>query len=198
YFLVPVCIAAATLRQGLTFTISALSIVSYSLLLFIHEPLPALAPHHHQTGNDINLHVLGMWLNFFISAGLVTYFVVKMAQDLRAQEAQLNRWREDQLRDEQVMAVATLAAGTAHELGTPLSTMKVLLSELRDEYADNSHLQTDLKLLQAQVKQCADTLRGLVHKAEQAKEGNIEAQSVKFYCENLIERWKLIRPDVIC
>lgn len=198
YFLVPVCIAAATLRQGLTFTISALSIVSYSLLLFIHEPLPALAPDHHQTGNDINLHVLGMWLNFFISAVLVTYFVVKMAQDLRAQEAQLNRWREDQLRDEQVMAVATLAAGTAHELGTPLSTMKVLLSELRDEYTDNLHLQTDLKLLQAQVNQCADTLRGLVHKAEQAKQGNIEAQSVKFYCENLIERWKLIRPDVRC
>lgn len=196
YFLVPICIAAATIRQGLTLVVAGLSVLSYSLLLFFYQPLPALAPHHHESVNGISLHVVGMWLNFFISAGLVTYFVVKMAQDLRSQEAQLNQWREDQLRDEQVMAVATLAAGTAHELGTPLSTMKVLLSELRDEYTENHRLQSDLKLLQAQVTQCAETLRDLVQKAEQAKDGNIKAEPVKSYCENIIERWKLIRPDV--
>lgn len=198
YFLVPICISAATLGSGLTLIITGLSIFSYSLLLFFHVPLPILAPGHHQHGsNSLNLHVLGMWLNFFLSACLITYFVVKMARDLRAQEAQLNRWREDQLRDEQVMAVATLAAGTAHELGTPLSTMKVLLSELKDEYAHDQHLYRDLNLLQEQVNQCASTLRDLVNKAEQAKDGNIEAEPVQAYCEQLIERWKILRPDVV-
>lgn len=196
YFLVPICISAATLGSSLTLTITTLSVVSYSILLFFHVPLPALEPHHHHGGNAINLHVLGMWLNFFISACLITYFVVKMAHDLRAQEAQLNYWKEDQLRNEQVMAVATLAAGTAHELGTPLSTMKVLIGELREEYANNHQLQQDLKLLQAQVTQCANTLRDLVQKAEQAKDGNIPAEPVKRYCENIIERWKILRPDV--
>ena len=197
YFLVPICISAATLGGGLTLIITGLSLFSYAILLFFHVPLPALAPgHHHQGNSSINFHVLGMWLNFFISASLITYFVVKMARDLRAQEAQLNRWREDQLRDEQVMAVATLAAGTAHELGTPLSTMKVLISELREEYADNHNLQQDLRLLQEQVTQCANTLQDLVRKAEQAKEGNLPAEPVKSYCENLIERWKILRPDV--
>lgn len=197
YFLVPVCISAATLGGRFTLTITGLSILSYSLLLFFHVPLPILAPDHHQhDASSINLHVLGMWLNFFISAGLITYFVVKMARDLRAQEAQLNRWREDQLRDEQVMAVATLAAGTAHELGTPLSTMKVLISELREEYADNQQLHQDLTLLQEQVNQCASTLRDLVNKAELAKEGQIAAESVQTYCNNLIQRWQILRPDV--
>ncbi len=196
YFLVPICISAATLGSGLTLTIASLSILSYSLLLFFHVPLPILAPDHHQhDNNSLNLHVLGMWLNFFISAGLITYFIVKMARDLRAQETQLNRWREDQLRDEQVMAVATLAAGTAHELGTPLSTMKVLISELREEYANNENLRNDLALLQAQVNQCSTTLRDLVNKAELAKEGKIAAESVRAYCENLLERWKILRPD---
>lgn len=197
YFLVPICISAATLGSGLTLTIAGLSILSYSLLLFFHVPLPILAPDHHQHGsNSLNLHVLGMWLNFFISAGLITYFIVKMARDLRAQEAQLNRWREDQLRDEQVMAVATLAAGTAHELGTPLSTMKVLISELREEYSDNENLHRDLLLLQAQVNQCSTTLRDLVNKAELAKEGKITAESVRIYCDNLLDRWKILRPDI--
>lgn len=196
FFLVPVCISAATLGSGFSLTITGLSILSYSLLLFFHAPLPILAPDHQHHSNSINLHVLGMWLNFFISAGLITYFVVKMARDLRAQEAQLNRWREDQLRDEQVMAVATLAAGTAHELGTPLATMKVLLSELQQEYSGNSQLQQDLRLMQTQVNQCASTLRELVNKAEQAKDGKIEPEPVHEYCNNLIQRWKILRPDI--
>ncbi len=144
----------------------------------------------------MNLHALGMWLNFFISAGLITYFVVKMARDLRLQEAQLNRWREDQLRDEQVMAVATLAAGTAHELGTPLSSMKLLLNELRDEYQSNTHLQKDLVLLQDQVAHCSTILRNLIATAEQTKDGQVAKEPVDNYCKNLLENWQLMRPDV--
>jgi two-component system sensor histidine kinase RegB len=196
YFLVPICICSATLNSRYTLAIAGLSVLSYSLLLFFHIPLPILSPHH-QADHSINLHVLGMWLNFFISACLITYFIVKMARDLRAQEAQLNRWREDQLRDEQVMAVATLAAGTAHELGTPLSTMKLLLSELRTEYKDVGPLQKDLQLLQEQVNQCADTLRELVATAEKTKDGQLPSDNISSYCDNIIERWKILRPDVI-
>jgi len=196
-FLVPICISAATLSGTYTIIIAGLSVLSYSLLLFFHVPLPILAPHHHQADNSINLHVMGMWLNFFISACLITYFIVKMARDLRAQEAQLNRWREDQLRDEQVMAIATLAAGTAHELGTPLSTMKLLLGELRTEYRGLEPLQKDLQLLQEQVNQCSNTLRELVATAEQTKDGQLPSENVRSYCNMLIERWKIMRPDII-
>lgn len=196
YFLVPICICAATLSGAYTIAIASVSVLSYSLLLFFHIPLPILSPHHHQADHSLNLHIIGMWLNFFISACLITYFIVKMARDLRAQEAQLNRWREDQLRDEQVMAVATLAAGTAHELGTPLSTMKLLLSELRVEYKELQPLQADLQLLQEQVNQCANTLRELVATAEQTKDGQLPGDNIRSYCSNLIERWKIMRPDV--
>jgi two-component system sensor histidine kinase RegB len=196
YFLVPICICAATLSGRYTLGIASLSVLSYSLLLFFHIPLPILSPHHHQSDNSINLHVMGMWLNFFISACLITYFIVKMARDLRAQEVQLNRWREDQLRDEQVMAVATLAAGTAHELGTPLSTMTLLLGELRAEYNEPGALQKDLQLLQEQVNQCANILRELVATAEQTKDGQLTKENVRHYCDRLIERWKIMRPDI--
>ncbi|QEI11543.1 ATP-binding protein [Cellvibrio japonicus] len=195
YFLVPICVSAATLSGRYTLIIAGISLISYSLLLFFHIPLPIVSPDHHHSGSTWNLHVLGMWLNFFISAGLITIFVVKMARDLRAQEIQLNRMREDELRDEQVMAVATLAAGTAHELGTPLSTMKLLLNEMRRDYPDHTALQDDLQLLQQQVTQCAATLRNLVHTAEQSKDGQFQQVALQSFCEGVIQRWQIMRPD---
>lgn len=194
YFLVPICVSAATLSGSYTLIIASLSLLSYSLLLFFHIPLPLLAPNHH-SDSPWNLHVLGMWLNFFISAGLITFFVVKMARDLRTQEAQLNRRREDELRDEQLMAVAALAAGTAHELGTPLSTMKLLLGEMRRDHAPHTELQADLQLLQQQLELCATTLRNLVHTAEQGKDGQFPQQPLRQLCDAVIQRWQLLRPD---
>lgn len=197
YFLVPICISAATLSWSYTWVITLLSIVSYTLLLFFHISLPVLSPtHDHAHHQEINLHILGMWLNFFISAALITYFVVKMAQDLRRQDDLLNQRREDDLRDEQLMAVATLAAGTAHELGTPLSTMKVLLAELRDEYSSQPQLLDDLKILSDQVQQCAHTLQYLVGKAEYGKDGQFAPQSLREFCETMIDRWLVMRPEV--
>lgn len=162
YFLVPICVAAATLSGSYTLITASLAVLSYSLLLFFNVPLPLVSPNHEHMHQALSPHILGMWLNFFISAGLITFFVVRMARDLRAQEQQLNRKREDELRDEQLMAVATLAAGTAHELGTPLSTMKLLVSELRAEHIHNKPLQTDLQLLSQQLEQCATDRKSVV------------------------------------
>lgn len=194
YFLVPICVSAACLNSRYTLTLAGISLVSYSSLLVFHRPLPMLSPHH--GASPWNLHILGMWLNFFISAGLITIFIAKMARNLRTQETQLSQLREDQLRDEQLMAVATLAAGTAHELGTPLSTMKLLLNEMRNDYPQPGALQNDLQLLQQQLEQCTNTLRNLVSTAEQNREGAISAQTVKQFCETIIARWQLLRPEV--
>lgn len=198
YFLVPICISAATLSRSYTWSITLLCIGSYTLLLFFFVPLPVLSPehgHHAENTYFTDLHVLGMWANFFISAILITYFVVRMAQDLRHQDQLLTQRREDQLRDEQLMAVATLAAGTAHEMGTPLSTMKILLNEMRVEYKEPLTLQEDLQTLTAQVEDCADTLHRLAEKAEQTKTGDFSEQSVRSFCHATIERWQIIRPE---
>ncbi|MDR2214961.1 MAG: hypothetical protein LBE59_03875, partial [Nevskiaceae bacterium] len=145
YLLVPVTIAAATLSFGYTLALVVCALASYSLLLFFHAPLPALmpdeaAPMHHEAGAGIglvtdaaNLHIWGMWFNFVVSAALITFFVVRMAADNQRQQARLRQYREDTLRNEQILAVATMAAGTAHELGTPLGSMAVVLKDLRQQ-----------------------------------------------------------------
>jgi len=196
YYLVPVCISAATLPLGYTWLITGLSLTLYTLQLSYYVPLPLLAPDAHNHGSNSNLHVIGMWCNFAISAILITYFVAKMARDLRHQESLLNAAKEDALRDEQVMAVATLAAGTAHELGTPLATMMVLIEEMQQDYAQNSKLQQDLDLLATQSLACRKTLQQLVLKAER-DHGAKNNVNLHEFLDQLVERWLVIRPDVV-
>ncbi len=189
YYLVPISIAATTLPLRYTWSIALLSLGAYSWLLVNYLPIPALSPSHHNDSSN-NLHILGMWCNFVVSALLITYFVTRMASTLKQQEIKLAQQREDQLRDEQVIGIGTLAAGTAHELGTPLNTMKILVDEMRDEKPD---FDDDLSILQQQIEQCRTTLKQLITTAETATD-SLEVKPIREYFHKLLERWQVMRP----
>ena len=192
YFLIPLAISAITLPWGYTITVAILSIGAYSLLLFFYVSVAIYAPSHHSDG--LNIHILGMWTNFVFSAGLITYFVVGMASALRRQQQTINQQKEDNLRDQQIMAVATLAAGTAHELGTPLATMNVLLEELNQQ-AEPSELQEDIRLLLEQVARCKSILTKLTDTA-QISHAVKETVVFKILIDEVLDNWRLMRPEV--
>ena len=154
YYLVPLTIAAAILPWLYTITLSGLALGGYTFLLIWSHPLDL------PQGPRESLLIYGMWLSFALAAGLITFFVAKMAEELRHQEELRAERREEGLRDQQLLAVATQAAGAAHELGTPLATMSVLIKELRREHQEPT-LQEDLAVLQEQVKLCKETLQHL-------------------------------------
>lgn len=195
YLLVPICISAAILPWRYTWLTAISALMSYSVLLFIYVPLPLFELNHHQ--ESMNWHIIGMWLNFTLSAILITYFVVKMASTLEEQNRTLSSMREDELRNQQLMAVALLAAGAAHEMNTPLSTMTILLSELQDEHRNNPSLLADLDILKNQVQHCALTLKQLVQDSNEANEGKFKPQQTEYFCNSIIDRWQLMRPKVI-
>lgn len=196
YLLVPVCISAATLPWRFTWFITALCVLAYSILLFFHVTLPIFAVDHSHAQSPLSWHILGMWFNFFVSALLITYFVVKMAKSLRRQQDMLNQMREDELRNEQLIAVATLAAGAAHEINTPLATMTVLLAELRSDHQDKPQLLADLNLLSQQVAHCSHSLKQMVSDSSAATQGQYKQQSIQAYCNSIIDRWQLMRPGI--
>jgi two-component system sensor histidine kinase RegB len=194
YYLVPLSISAATLPWRFTWTIAIISIMCYTWMLFDYVPLDILAPHHHSSA--FNPHLIGMWFTFTVSALLITYFVVKMAHTLRLRQQALNDAHEIAMHNEQVIGVATLAAGTAHKLGTPLSTMAVLLSELKQQLSGNSELTGDIDLLKEQLTLCKNTLNELSQTA-QIHENAISRtpRPANTFTEEVIDRWRVIRPD---
>lgn len=213
-FLLPLVIAAATLPHGYTWAMTALTTAGYSLLMKYYVPLPI--PHemsgdmsgmdhmgHDMSGMDMaslpqdsifNLHVFGMWLGFVISAVVVAYFVVKMAHEVRERDAALARVREETLRNERIIALGTQAAGAAHELGTPLSTLAVVIGELKREQAMRPEWRDDLDILDGQVQACKRILDKLLTHAQDSE----TAQSLEQFLAETLSEWQLLRPTVHC
>ena len=184
YYLIPISIAAITVSRRYSILIAVTALSAYSLLLKYYVPIAAIAPSSHHGASNGSLHVLGMWANFAVSAGIIIYFISRMASALKIQEQALALQREAELRNEQLLAVGTLAAGTAHELGTPLNTMKLLVDDMLSGTPDNQ----DAILLNQQIEQCKSTLKQLLTTAEQSQSKRLESQSVQSYFAAILER----------
>lgn len=193
-YLLPLVIAAATLPRLHTWGMAALTLSCYSLLMIWYVPLPAMDDHSmHNAGSDaFNTHILGMWLGFVISVIVVAYFVVEMARTVRARDAQLTRVREETLRNERIVALGMQAAGAAHELGTPLSTLAVVIGELRHDTEALPEWRDSLSLLDGQVRVCRNILDKLLANAQDNTGASLQALD-QFLAETLNE-WQLLRP----
>jgi two-component system sensor histidine kinase RegB len=194
-FLLPLIIAAGTLPKAHTWAMAVLTTLCYSGLMvaYVPFPYPKLA---HDSG--FGLHVVGMWIGFVLCAGLVAYFVVGMADALRRRDRSLARAREQALRDERVVALGTLAAGAAHELGTPLSTVSMLAAELEEDYsgARFGDLHAKLGVLSAQVKRCRQALSVISASAGEPRLEGGCGVLVDDYLEQLVNEWHQARPGV--
>ena len=127
---------------------------------------------------------------------MLAFFIARLARALRAREAEVRRERERTLRDEGILAIATQAAGTAHELNTPLSTIRTLLTELQHERAGEPALAADLALLAGQAERCRDILRKLVEVGSRRLAGTPERLSLGSFVDACEHQFRLLRPEV--
>lgn len=189
--LLPVAVAAFALPARWVAGIAALAIGLYSFLMLYSLPLPIADPER-----ATRLHLGGMWLTFVVSAALLAWFVTRMTQALRDRDLQLAAAREEALRDAQVVALGQLAAGAAHELGTPLATMKVLAGDLVADPRMPEDARADLDLLQRQIGICKEIVGGLTQKA--GIERAPQAVSAVAWLEGLLARWRTLWPQATC
>ncbi len=191
--LVPIALSAAALSARAILAVAGLAGIAYVILLYWHVSLPM--PMHDGEPGRFSLHVAGMGVNFVISALLLGFFISRLAHVLRLQQLEVQRVRERALRDEGILAIATQAAGAAHELNTPLSTMRTLLPELRREHAGDTTLDEDLELLEGQVDRCRTILREMVAFGKAQLSQEPERLSVAEFVHSCVERFQLLRPE---
>jgi two-component system sensor histidine kinase RegB len=191
--LVPIALSAAALSVRAILAVAAIAGAAYFVLLRWFVPLPM----NELSANDhgFSLHVAGMGVNFGITALLLGFFINRLATAVRQQQQEVQRVRERALRDEGILAIATQAAGAAHELNTPLSTMRTLLPELRREHATDAALNEDLQLLEGQVERCRSILREMVAFGKAQLSQEPERLALPAFIHGCVERFKLLRPE---
>ncbi len=186
--LLPVVLSALLLTRGAVLAIAALAMLLYSLLMVQFVPLEPGDAERATT-----LHLSGMWLTFVVSASMLAWFVMRTTDALRQRDAELARAREQTYREERVLALGALAAGAAHELGSPLATLAVLVGEMERDVPAGTPAAADLKLMREQIAYCKRIITRLTEKAGDQRSEGTESMRCDAWLEGLHGAWRSLR-----
>ncbi|MCM2678145.1 sensor histidine kinase [Echinimonas agarilytica] len=183
--LIPVALAGVMLPMLGTLLVLAVAAFAYSSMVFW---LPNEMHHIH----DMHAHFVGMWVNFLISAFVMTFVIAVIARELRQRDAQLSEQKLQALRQHQVLSMGAAAAQTAHELATPIATLSMLHEELSENYPTD----TDIAALAAPLKQCQSSLSELRQVADELRLQQVSIILADALFTDLVERVRLLWPTL--
>jgi two-component system sensor histidine kinase RegB len=130
-----------------------------------------------------------------VNAALLVIFLVRINRNLRAGDAQLAHLRQRAAEEEHIVRMGLLASGAAHELGTPLATLAVILGDWRrmPEFAKNPELLDEIGEMQAQLKRCKAIVSGILLSAGEARGESSVKTSIKVFLDQLVGEWRASR-----
>jgi two-component system, sensor histidine kinase RegB len=163
-YLVYVTLGAVTLGIGWAATLVVVAALGYALLFSADGAMGGMSgmAHHHAMdghamgGSAYSTHLQAMWVAFAVAATLIAYFGSRVAHALRDREVQLADAQRVAARSKTVASLSSLAAGAAHELGTPLATIAVAAHELELalQKVDLPTLTADARLIREALERC--------------------------------------------
>jgi two-component system, sensor histidine kinase RegB len=175
-YVVQIALATVLVRALWSWMLVGLSFVGFGILLIAHQPL--LIPP--------NRRMIGAWMALGVASAFVVHFLRRIMVALAERDTELTEARGLAARQERLASLATMAAGAAHELSTPLSTVALAAKELEraltrdgvaiglanDAYgAGRSELAADARLIREQVGRCREILEQMAQGAGTVGEG---------------------------
>lgn len=192
-FLVQIAIAASFLRARYSITIVILTMLLYSVLAIVFVPL---SPQKGYFVDFFDIHLTGMWVGFILSALITTAFVTMLANIARKREEKLARAREKMLNNEHLVYLGTLSAGVAHEINTPLSSIKMMLTEMEQCEPGDPWAREQLPILREQTEICIQRIRELTQAVQNKNVSDPAEQTLDKFANTLIRRWRAMRPEI--
>jgi len=154
-FLAPVMISAVSLSVYRTVILMVLMIVSATFLAFVHRPLPWHPDHELALPF---LYIAGIWLALVLGAVFITFYAFRVAEEARRLSDALTATELILAREQHLTQLDGLAAAAAHELGTPLATITLVVKELRRLLPPEGPVAEDMELLTTELQRCRTIL----------------------------------------
>ena len=156
-------------------------------------------PHAHG-GELFNLHIQGMFICFVLAASLLVFFVTRIQRNLKARDARLADLRQRSAEEDHIVRMGLLASGAAHELGTPLATLSVILGDWQRMPAlqADPEVAGEIAEMQGQLDRCKRVVSGILMSSGGARgEGTIRT-TVRAFLDETIAEWRRSRsPGVL-
>ncbi|MCS0589203.1 ATP-binding protein [Massilia norwichensis] len=192
-YLLQVILSAVLLEAWSTWTIVGITLACLAGLSAFAKPLPL--PFDHARGIS-SLYVQGMLICFVLNAALLVVFISRITNTLRGKAAQLADLRQRAAEEEHIVRMGLLASGAAHELGTPLATLSVILGDWKRmrEFKENPDLIEEIAEMQAQLKRCKSIVSGILLSAGEARGESAVRTTIRSFMDELVDEWRQSRP----
>lgn len=194
-YLLQVALGAVLLDRWSVWGIVLMSVLCAAMLSVVYRPLglsDALE------GHLFDLHIVGTWICLTMIAVLLVLFMGRVNRNLRDREAYLAHLRQQAAEEEHIVRMGLLASGAAHELGTPLSQLAVVLGDWRHmpEITNHPPLVEEVVEMQAAVQRCKAIVTGILLSAGEARGEAPEVTNVRDFVDGIASDWRAANPGM--
>jgi two-component system sensor histidine kinase RegB len=192
-YLLQVILGAVLLNAWSTWTIVAVTSLCFAGLALFSRPLALPLDHDRGLWSP---YIQGMLICFALNAALLVIFITRISRNLRARDTRLADLRQRAAEEEHIVRMGLLASGAAHELGTPLATLAVILGDWRrlPHFSSDPELLTEVAEMELQIQRCKSIVSGILLSAGEARGESSEETTVSTFLDDLVEEWRTTRP----
>jgi two-component system sensor histidine kinase RegB len=191
-YLLQIALAAVLLPGRGAWLIVVVTCVAFVALIGINQPL-AVQP----TTSLLRLHILGMFVCFVLGAVLLVVFISRMSRNLQERDTYLVELKRRAAEEDHIVRLGLLASGAAHELGTPLASVSVILGDWRrmPEISQHPEMLQELLEMQAAIRRCKSILSGILLSAGEARGEAPVVTSLHRFLDEIARDWADGRPS---
>ncbi|WP_176591369.1 ATP-binding protein [Sphingobium sp. EM0848] len=194
-YLVQVALGAVLLDRWSIWGIVFVSALCAGLLALHYRPLDLSGA---LEGHLFDLHIVGTWICLTMIAVLLVLFVLPVTRNLQVRDAYLAKLRQQAAEEEHIVRMGLLASGAAHELGTPLSQLAVVLGDWRHmpEITDHPALVEEVQEMQAAVGRCKEIVTGILLSSGEARGEAPAITNVREFIDGIASDWRKANPGM--
>jgi two-component system, sensor histidine kinase RegB len=191
-FLLQVALGTVLLRSSASWILAAATGLCVAALIMLPTPITIDA---HPGEGMADHYVQGLLICFLLLDALLVVFIGRIGGILRERDARLAELRQRAAEEEHIVRMGLLASGAAHELGTPLSTLSVILGDWRHlpSFASDAELAHDVEEMQMQVARCKAIVTNILLTAGKTRGESPVETTLHALLDDMAEEWRTLR-----